>query len=205
MVTTRAGCRGAAPRLGCLVMRSVDDEVGEAADRVVTLVGAVPAQSGVCTVIGIDGPSGSGKSTLAAAVAERLNCPIVHMDDIFPGWDGLAAATRLVHDQVLVPLVQGRAGRYRRWDWHASDWAETVPVPWVPVLVVEGCASTVRPAGDLVAVPVWVEADAAVRMTRGIERDGETFRPHWERWAAQERDLFDRDGTRGRADLIVQT
>jgi uridine kinase len=63
----------------------------------------------------------------------------------------------------------------------------------------------VRPAGDLVAVRVWVEAATDVRMARGIDRDGEAFRPHWQRWAAQERELFGADRTRERADLIVRT
>lgn len=74
-----------------------------------------------------------------------------------------------------------------------------------PLLIVEGCASTVRPAGEFVAVRVWVEATRDIRMARGIERDGEAYRPHWERWAAQEQALFGADGTRERADLIVRT
>lgn len=186
-------------------MRSVHDEVAASAAAVVGLVHDRPAQHGATLVVGIDGPSGSGKSTLAAAVATQLACPVVHMDDLFAGWDGLAAAAELVHDQVLLPLSKGDSGAYRRWDWHAQDWAETVSVPWVPVLVVEGCASTVRPAGDLVAVRVWVEAATDIRMARGIDRDGEAFRPHWQRWAAQERELFGADRTRERADLIVRT
>ena len=140
-------------------------------------------------VVGIDGPSGSGKTTLASAVAQRLGCAVVHMDELFPGWDGLAAAAGLLTEQVLRPLAQENDGAYRRWDWDASTC----------------CASTVHPATPYVAVAVWVEADAQVRMTRGIERDGEAFRPHWQRWAAQERALFATDGTRDRADLIVST
>jgi uridine kinase len=185
-------------------MRSVDDQVAAAAARVSELVRLRVGTSQGPVVVGIDGPSGSGKSTLAAAVAAAVDCPIVHMDDLFPGWDGLAAATGLLFEQVLRPLAEGRPGGYRRWDWDASAWAGTVAVPLVPVLVVEGCASTVRPAGDLVDVRVWVEAAPDVRMSRGIERDGEAFRPHWERWAAQERALFAADRTRERADLIVR-
>ena len=42
-------------------------------------------------------------------------------------------------------------------------------------------------------------------MRRGIERDGEAFRPHWQRWARQEDALFAADRTRQRADLVVDT
>ncbi len=171
----------------------------------VRLALAAPPRCGDTVVIGIDGPSGSGKSTLARAVQAELGGVLVQMDDLFPGWDGLAEAAGLLHQQVLVPLSEGDPGGYRRWDWIESAWAETVVVPATSLLIVEGCASTVRPAAELVALPIWVEADPDVRMTRGIERDGEAFRPHWERWAAQERALFGADGTRDRAALIVQT
>jgi hypothetical protein len=41
-----------------------------------------------------------------------------------------------------------------------------------------------------------------VRFARAIARDGETYRPHWRRWADQEVRLFQRERTRGRADRV---
>jgi hypothetical protein len=54
-------------------------------------------------------------------------------------------------------------------------------------------------------VSVFVDADVALRMRRGIERDGEDYRPQWQRWADQERALFTADATRERADLVLDT
>ena len=62
-----------------------------------------------------------------------------------------------------------------------------------------------QPAGRYAAVSVFVEADRPLRMRRGIDRDGEAYRPHWERWADQEAAVFAADGTRQRADLVVDT
>ncbi|MFT4293924.1 MAG: (d)CMP kinase [Micropruina sp.] len=177
----------------------------DAVETVTALARAAAPRCGETVVIGIDGPSGSGKTTLAEAVGRRLGCPVLHMDDLFPGWDGLTQAAGLLTEQVLRPLAAGEPAGYRRWDWEASRWAERVAVPATPSLIVEGCASTVRPADGFVAVRVWVEADTGVRMARGIARDGESYRPHWERWAAQERAVFTADQTRDRADLIVRT
>ena len=160
---------------------------------------------GSVTIIGIDGFSGSGKTTLAAQVSTALHAPVVHMDDLFPGWDGLADAVGLLVTQVLEPLARGERAAYRRWDWHQNDWADRIEVPETDLLIIEGCGSTVGPAGDYAAVRVFMEAPREERMRRGIERDGETYRPHWERWAAQESALFAEHRTRERAHLIIAT
>ncbi len=156
-------------------------------------------------VVAVDGPSGSGKTTFAAELSERLGAPVIHMDDLFPGWDGLAPAPGLLTTQVLEPLARGERAAYRRWDWTADEWHEDVPVPASDVLIVEGCGSSVGPAARYAAVRVWVQADPDARMARGIARDGEAFRPQWERWARQEMEVFSADGTRDRADLVIDT
>lgn len=156
-------------------------------------------------VVAIDGPSGAGKTTLAQAVAAELGCPLAHMDDLYPGWDGLAAAVDLVSDHVLEPLSQGRPASYQVWDWALRTWGAAVIVPPTDLLVLEGCGSSVGRAGEYAALRVWVDSAASVRMQRGIERDGETYRPYWQRWAAQEQALFDADQTAQRADVTVCT
>lgn len=174
-------------------------------DRLVALVeGAEPA-CGEVTVVAIDGPSGSGKTTLAAALAARIDAPVVPMDELYPGWDGLVHAVTLVTTQVLEPLSRGERAAYRRWDWKENHWGATALVSEAPVIVLEGVGSSVLPAGGFAAVRVWVQATEQVRLARGIARDGESYRPHWERWAAQERALFAHDRTRERADLVIDT
>lgn len=160
-------------------------------------------RAGETVVVAIDGPAGAGKTTLAAELAKVLGCPVVHMDDIYPGWDGLAEAATLVADQVLTPLAAGEQPRHRRWDWDANVYAEWVDVPVVPILVIEGCGSASLPGAPYLSLIIWVEAPPDLRMKRGIERDGEAFRPHWERWARQEDELFASERTRDRADVVL--
>lgn len=157
------------------------------------------------TVVTFDGPAGSGKSSLARLVADRLDAPVVHLDDLLPGWDGLPAAPALLTTQVLVPLARGERAAFRRFDWHAGEFAELVPVQAADFLVVEGVASSVGVARAYADVRVWLEAAHDVRMQRGLARDGDGFAGHWEAWAAQEARIFEADGTAAHAHLRLQT
>lgn len=156
-------------------------------------------------VVLVDGRSGAGKSTLAARLVAAWPGPVtlVSLDDLFPGWDGLPEAVGLLDLWILQPLAVGADGQYRRYDWDAGEYAETVAVPATDWLVVEGVTAGAHPKH--LAALLWVEADRDVRMTRGLERDGEAYRPHWERWAIQEAEHFETDRTRERADAILRT
>ena len=158
---------------------------------------------GQSRLICIDGPAGSGKTTWAAAIEQLApGSRVIHMDDLFPGWSGLPRVDDQLHG-LLTPLAEGRSGAYRRYDWVAGRFAETVTVDPVPLLVLEGVGSGASRFGSLQTVLVWVEAPHDVRMRRGIARDGDAFAPYWEQWASDEADLFARERTRERADLLV--
>lgn len=154
------------------------------ADRLATRLAARGWGTGPGVLL-IDGRAGSGKTTLARRLAHRLEASVVHLDALYPGWDGLAEGALAVERDVL-----GR-GEYRRYDWSCGALAEWVPVELSGPLVIEGCGAIT--AGALAAareigpaIAVWVECAEPERRTRALERDGELFRPHWDRWATQE-------------------
>ncbi|MGJ9413098.1 uridine kinase [Aeromicrobium sp. CF4.19] len=165
------------------------------------LLDSRPPRAGTTRVLAIDGPSGSGKTTLARRLRRVLACRSLHMDALYPGWDGLDEAPGLLVDQVLLPLADGRPAAYRRWSWEHHRWAESHHVLPDPVLIVEGVGSGSLACAPFLSAVVWIEAPREERMRRGMERDGEAYRPHWERWARQEQAMFTADRTRERADM----
>jgi len=166
--------------------------------------GARPVR-GTTVVVAVDGRSGSGKTVLGIAVAQTLACPVVHLDAIYPGWDGLAAGVALATRHVLEPLSRGEQAAYPRWDWMRSRPGRTVDVDAGPHLVLEGCGALVPPAASFAAVQVWVDAPTEVRKERALSRDGEAYAPHWDRWATQEDAVYATARPWETADLVLRT
>ena len=153
-------------------------------------------------LIAIDGRSGSGKTAYAAG--QFPGATVLHMDDLYAGWSGLRDAPTSLTEQVLSPLRKGEPAAYRRFDWHTGTFAETVIVEPADVIVVEGVGSSAAPATDLYDERIWLTAPRHVRKARALARDGDTFAPHWDDWAAQEDVLFPADPPLW-ADAVVDT
>ena len=175
------------------------------ADQLLELARSRPPTLGTGRLICVDGPAGSGKTTLAARLAAlRPGILVIHMDDLYPGWDGLPEVDAQL-ETLLRPIAEGAPGSYRRYDWQLGRFAETVQVPPVELMVIEGVGSGSTTIEDLVTVLAWVEAPYELRMRRGIERDGDDFAPYWEAWARAESEHFEQHHTRDRADLVIDT
>jgi uridine kinase len=161
------------------------------------------------TIILIDGPSGSGKTSLALRMTRGWTGPdapqLIQLDDIYPGWDGLEAASVHLTEQVLRPLRDGRPARWQRFDWSLDEPAEWHEVdPQLP-LVVEGCGALSRANSALADIRIFVETDDLERKRRALARDGELYSREWDRWDEQWQRFAARELPRDLATIIVPT
>ena len=183
--------RGGGRRIIVPVVMSPDEAARELAPRLSALAGeratasshgeSARALHGVPAVT-IDGYSGSGKSTLAAALASLLpGWQVLHLDDWYPGWDGLAAGSDIAR-RLAADLRGGRASSYKAWDWEAGETGATIRVPLAPTII-EGCGA-IEAEADLA---IWIaDPGEDERRSRALARDGQTYAPHWRRWAEQD-------------------
>ncbi|WP_314502013.1 hypothetical protein [uncultured Microbacterium sp.] len=178
----------------------VSTALGVAASHVLQAIVGVGAAN---PVVLIDGRSGSGKTSLARALVARWpmrgRVQLVSMDSVYPGWDGLADGVETARELILRPHARGLIGVWQRWDWEISAPAEAHAVdPSLP-LIVEGSGLLTAGTARLGDVRVWLESPGPSRMRRALERDGDTYRPHWSRWALQEDRHLERDEPTRRA------
>jgi energy-coupling factor transporter ATP-binding protein EcfA2 len=172
------------------------------ADRILSS----PPGLGPVRLVTVDGHAGSGKSSLANRLSGKLRrAPIVHMDHLYEGWDGLAGVGSRLDAWVLLPLRSSLPGRHLVYDWHRNAYREWREVPLAPVLIVEGSGAGQRLVDPWVTCRIWAECDARVASERALEREGPGQADNLEAWGRQEVAHFATERSRERADLIVDT
>jgi uridine kinase len=191
-------------------VNAVNFDPDEAADAIVSRVLEF-LDAGVATpIVLIDGRAGSGKSTLADAVQSQLfregdSLPrVVHMDDLYLGWDGLQAGV-----DYLMRFVLGPVSRNKLADWQEYDWALGERNRWREFsggtpLIIEGCGALSAAAAELANLRVWFDVPEPVRRDRWIQREGHRFDDKWAVWAAQELDFYAREKSAELADFVVR-
>jgi uridine kinase len=180
--------------------------------QVVSLVDKNPTP-----IILIDGRAASGKSSLAAQLKNVLfkeleQAPrLIHMDDLYQGWEGLQLGSFYLNQQILQPLSAGKPAHWQLWDWQKGErgradepgngWREfSGGTP----LIVEGCGAISRVSSELADFRVWIEAPKEIRHARWLERDGEKFNDFWHIWAAQEDEFYQQEKSQQLADLVIE-
>jgi uridine kinase len=160
---------------------------------------------GVATpLVLIDGRAGSGKSTLADALQRRLfkdgeTLPrLIHMDDLYPGWSGLAAGAEYLQRFILGPISQRTTAHWQLFDWAAGERVEWREFSGGTPLIVEGCGALNGLSAALTQFKVWLETPEDVRHERWLAREGND--EHWAAWAAQELDFYAREKSQALAE-----
>ena len=158
-------------------------------------------------LIAVDGPSGAGKTRFALRLAEEMDAPVVHTDDLLDGWEDQFTFWGRLEERVLGPLRRGETAFYQRYRWDLGAF-DPVPVRLdpAPVVILEGVSSARKVIRPDLSLIVFVDAPPELRLERALARDGDdslAFRAYLERWRLAENRHFAADRTRQHADLVI--
>ena len=157
----------------------------------------------------IDGRAGSGKSTFAEALQQQLfldgeSAPrVIHMDNIFEGWDGLALGSDYMVRFILQPLARQETASWQDWSWVRNERSSWREFSGGTPLIVEGCGSLTERSKEDADISIWLEASEETRRERWIQR--ERHLEKFDFWAAQELDFYAREKSLSLADLVIKT
>jgi uridine kinase len=158
---------------------------------------------GSAGILLIDGRSGSGKTTLAGRLAPLLGARVLHLEDLYCGWDGLDEAAAVLAGRVLPAFAAGRVADWPTWDWAAGHRSGTGRLLPGGRLVVEGCGALTRSSRRFAAAAVVLDVATPLRAARIVRRDPPSALPGHRRWALQEQRHALRHPPAALADLVL--
>jgi uridine kinase len=160
-------------------------------------------------IVLIDGRAGSGKSTFAESLQQQLfrdgeSAPrVIHMDNIFEGWEGLSLGSDYLVRFILNPLSRRETASWQDWSWVKNERSSWREFSGGTPLIVEGCGSLTERSKEHADICIWLEASEETRRQRWLNR--ERHLDKFDFWAAQELDFYAREKSQSLADLVVNT
>jgi uridine kinase len=160
-------------------------------------------------IVLIDGRAGSGKSTFAEQLQQQLfrdgeSAPrVIHMDNIFEGWEGLSLGSDYMVRFILNPLARKETASWQDWSWVKNERSSWREFSGGTPLIVEGCGALTERSKEHAFLSLWLEAREETRRARWIER--ERHLDKFDFWAAQELDFYAREKSQSLADLNIKT
>ena len=146
-------------------------------------------------IIAIDGPAGAGKTTLAStislALSPQLSTTVIHMDELYPGWQG-ALGQELT--KTLTWLTSCHKAKkpllYSSYNWVTNEFDPPKSHVSTQLLILEGVASAQIAIEDSLATTIWLDLDPAIGYQREIERDGEKISHEMKQWLVVQEQHF---------------
>jgi len=161
-------------------------------------------------IIAIDGPAGAGKTTLAStlslALAKDFTSTVIHMDDLYAGWDG-ALGEKLTESLTWITECHKakKALSFATFDWSINSFGPTQNHASSTLLILEGVGSSQLAIEDRLSTSIWLDLDPHNGYKRVIERDGEQITEAMKAWLDQQRQHFISDRTKERSEFVLST
>jgi len=161
-------------------------------------------------IIAIDGPAGAGKTTLAheiyLALSLKMSVTVIHMDDLYYGWDNALGADLSVILKYLVNQHQkNSSAQIKRYNWSTSSFGESENIEPADLLILEGVGSGDKSLQDDLAALIWIDIDPEIGVMRVIDRDGYQVEDEMKKWLGTQQEYFSQHSTREKADFILTT
>jgi uridine kinase len=161
-------------------------------------------------IIAIDGPAGAGKTTLASnlhlALYPDFTSTIIHMDDLYNGWEkALTPELSKTLTSIASTHQAGQKISISKYDWVHSTFLQAESIPPAQLLILEGVGSGQRAIREYLSALIWIEIERTSGLSRVLERDGDGFRDPMQKWLATQEQHFTIEKTDNAADFVLTT
>lgn len=161
-------------------------------------------------IIAIDGPAGAGKTTIAEdlylALSLSKSTAIIHMDDLYNGWDhALDEDFVEVLSEIVRCFKDSKPLMVRKYDWFKSEFGEIQEIAPSQILILEGVGAGSLEIQNQLTALIWMEIEPELGLSRVLARDGEIVANQMQKWLSTQQQYFSQHSPREKADFILST
>lgn len=157
--------------------------------------------------IAVDGRAGADTASVADEIARilrrRRSVSIVHLEDLYPGEDGLAEGIKRCATYVLGPLLTGQDAAWRAWNWETGQEDEERLTLPTDVVILQGTGSGSAELRRHCHAVVWVEVPQEHDYRHTAKPTEDAHDVHCRRWTAQEDAWLAVDNVALAADITI--
>ena len=156
------------------------------------------------SLIAIDGRAGAGKTTLAATLFAQISLKhsvdVIHMDDLYQGWeDSLSIHLTQTLESIVKAHQFNESFEIEIFNWNAMKFDSTQKIEPVEYLILEGVGAGQKIVRDAGATLYWLDVDPDVGIARVLKRDGNQIAEQMKQWQIDQELHFMSDKTRENA------
>jgi len=156
------------------------------------------------SLIAIDGRAGAGKTTLAAVLFADLSLKhsvgVIHMDDLYEGWDNALGKHLTQTLETIVKAHQlNKTFEIKIFNWESMKFDSTQKIEPVEILILEGVGAGQKVVREAGATLHWLDIDPDVGIARVLKRDGNQIAQQMKQWQIDQEMHFMSDKTRENA------
>jgi uridine kinase len=161
-------------------------------------------------IIAIDGPAGAGKTSLASllksALSQEYSVNVIHMDDLYLGWDRtLTSELSETLGFIVSSHKEKKAISLSFYDWQHETLLPVHEIPSSQLLILEGVGSGQREIRDQLTTLIWMEIDQKQGLARVLQRDGDEIESQMRKWLETQEQHFSDEETQKAADFELTT
>jgi len=170
-------------------------------------------------LIAIDGGGGAGKTTFSTLLAKAMpGSYVVKIDDFYRPKQLRTPleSTKIINPNfdwdrfrtvILDAVRDNKDIAYQVYDHGAGTLSDQIKhVPSDAPIIIEGVWSLQKAFLDYYDYRIWLEAPAAIRLERGVLRDGEDFREVWEQeWIPIDEHYRETDRPHLKAEYVINS
>ena len=164
-------------------------------------------------IVAIDGKCTSGKTTLAAQLAGIYDCNVFHMDDFFLRPEqrtpsryaeiGGNVDYECFREEVLLPLLSGKAFSYQPFDCKTFTLSEAVRVFPKKLTIIEGSYAMHPYFGDPYDLKIVLSVEPELQHQRVLERPAALQERFFTQWIPMENRYLEHFRISEKVDLIL--